>query len=255
MPPHTPTTASVNTDLTPRMQDVSVDSPDTEDVSMHDDETPPSTTASSKSLAARGGGYFGRSAFTRRHEHNRDRDETGSSTTNLSNRAQAGSVAPSPPYSPMEETPADGDGDAEGEGQGEERFFRDGHMDNDTFAPPPEIHLQPRKHPLGREGAHMRDIPGADGTGQVQTVPLSAAALAELDREVEAELDGDAGSGERVREFMHEEDDYSSDENLDPDESKIKRVGRKVKGGMKVVEGKIARDEETVDEGKEILAQ
>ncbi|KAJ7048200.1 hypothetical protein C8F01DRAFT_1193747 [Mycena amicta] len=239
MPPPT------DSQLTPRMEDASIDERDgSEHSSMsvdleEDTMTPPSTTFASM---GHGGGYFGSRSnplFKRRLGLDDDRDETGSSTTNLSNRAQAGSVAPSPPFSPMEEEPhSDSDADADANSSTQA-------ADAQPFTAPPEIHLQPRKHALGRDGSEMPRSALGSSSGITQalgTTPLSAAALAELDREVDEEYAQEDAETRAVAE--QEEDQYSSDEMQDDDaDSKVKRAARRVKKEIKVVGGKIAHRE------------
>ncbi|KAF7325156.1 hypothetical protein MKEN_00559500 [Mycena kentingensis (nom. inval.)] len=220
-----------HTQLTPTLQDTTMNAD-------HDSLTPPASAGLPPPAAGKGG-YFGRTLLQRRMGPGAsadDRDETGSTVTNLSTRAEAGSLAPTPPFSPMDESGP---------------FFNAKH-DDAPMGEPPEIQLEPRRYPLGRDGAEAILAPGASGDapmgGGVGAVPLSAAALEQLDRE--AAEDGDREPRDEMREWM-EEDAYSSDENAPGADTKAKRV----KAKMKVLGGKVTANPGLVEEGKKALGQ
>ncbi|KAF7291401.1 hypothetical protein MIND_01284700 [Mycena indigotica] len=246
---------------TPKVDDAGVtptlesSSSDGKDVTMDEAETP-SVTASKSSAGIPG--YFGRKPFNHRlglststSERDKDRDETASTTTNVSNRAVAGSVAPSPPYSPMEESPSTSAQTADAHRTPKpnvpDMFHDTSHADAEIAAPP-QIHLEPRTHPLGRDGAQVEVGGVSTLTAARETVPLSEAALRELDREVEEEGSED-GEDERLREYLEGE----AAGNRDGGEPG-NRVTRKIKGGVKVLAGKMKNDEDVEKQGKTLLS-
>ncbi|KAJ7214961.1 hypothetical protein GGX14DRAFT_542118 [Mycena pura] len=198
-----------------------------------------------------------------------DDDETGSvmsDFTELSTKAQAGSLAPTPPLSPESEPPiyldpVDGQDHERQGGEADpgihaddlpdeddsdlSRFIHVSHADA-TMPTPPKVCLDPRTHPLGREGAQAQTAYGG--------VPLSEEALAAMDAE-------DAAAAHDNEEWSvpaaAEDDDNMSDEPRDWEggESQASKIKNRVKGGAKLISGRIRRDPERMQDGKELLAE
>jgi hypothetical protein len=112
--------------------------------------------------------------------------------------------------------------------------------DSAEMPSPPQINLAPRTHPLGGEGAAHGGVL--------------------LSEEVQAEMDEERAEGTRApayneaEEFvLDEEDDYSSDEARE--DGKVKKLVKRVKGGAKVIGGRIKRDKESVEKGKDMISE
>ncbi|KAJ7511461.1 hypothetical protein B0H11DRAFT_1955187 [Mycena galericulata] len=194
-------------------------------------------------------------------------DETMSTTTDLtelSTRAQAGSDVPSGPASPastasFNDLPTEGEAHSPDASRDASETEADTEQEKKNTSPwleqdyasaakpsPPEINLEPRTHPL------------AAGDASHGGVLLCEDAQVQLDQEraegtLSPAYDNADGAAARATD---EEDDYSSDEGKeDAQGGKAKRLARRVKGGAKVISGKIWRDPERVEEGKDLISQ
>ncbi|KAJ7734363.1 hypothetical protein DFH07DRAFT_844906 [Mycena maculata] len=176
-------------------------------------------------------------------------DETSSTTTDLtelSTKAQAGSLAPSRPGSPISTVSAD---DPTEENHGEDvdaenaRPWIEDDYATTTMPPEPKIHLEPRMYPLAVDSATHGGILLCEDT------------QAQMDIERAGGILSPAHEGTEVL-ASNDEDDYSSDDGKeDAQGGKVKRLARRVKGGAKVVSGKIRRDPERVEQGKDMMGE
>ncbi|KAJ6493337.1 hypothetical protein C8R45DRAFT_989495 [Mycena sanguinolenta] len=165
-------------------------------------------------------------------------DETGSTITELSNTAQAGSVAPSSPGSPIAESTederersdgVDEDKDSEMPDADASPFWNQNH-DSAKMPEPPKINLTARTHPL------------AGGDAEHGNVPLCEDVQANMDDE-RAEGTLSPAYNDAVEFKPSEEDPYSSDEAKE-EESTTKRLANRVKERTKVISGQIRRIKE-----------
>ncbi|KAJ6592529.1 hypothetical protein B0H19DRAFT_1365001 [Mycena capillaripes] len=179
-----------------------------------------------------------------------DDDETASTTTDrteFSTTAQAGSSVPSSPGSPatptedeIEKSAAaggeahDGHGGAEQSDADASPFWNQDHA-SAKKGEPPTLNLAPRTHPLAGEGAEHGGVP--------------------LCEDAQAEMDDERADGTRGPAYggaVDEEDSYSSDEAME--DGKVKRLVKRVKGGAKVIGGRMRGDKEKVKEGQDMIA-
>ncbi|KAJ7800190.1 hypothetical protein B0H14DRAFT_2834543 [Mycena olivaceomarginata] len=202
-------------------------------------------------------GYFGKltqPALRRLNNAAPDDDDDARSTTSratditeFSTTAQAGSVAPSSPGSPMpveEMERSAGTDDTEHEESSDadaSPFWIEQEHGSAPKPAPPEINLAPRTHPL------------AGGEAEHGGVPLREDKQAEMDEE---RAEGALGPtyNDAVAFNPSEEDNYS------PDEAKeelgtTKRLAKRVKGGAKVISGRMRNDPERVKEGQDMIGQ
>ncbi|KAF8214833.1 hypothetical protein K438DRAFT_1749907 [Mycena galopus ATCC 62051] len=178
-------------------------------------------------------------------------DETRSTTTDTTEgsvAAQAGSAAPSLPRTPAESTEdeiersaAVGGNDAEEneKSAADASPFWNQDYSSATMPGPPKINLAARTHPL------------AGGSAEHGGVPLCEDAQAELDDE-RADGTREPAYNEAVEFKPGEEDSYSSDE-AGEEEGRTKRLLKRMKGGAKVISGRIRGDSERVKEGQDIM--
>lgn len=182
-----------------------------------------------------------------------DDDDTRSTTsratdiTEFSTTAQAGSVAPSSPGSPMpveEMERSAGTDDTEHEENSDAEaspFWIEQEHGSAPKPAPPEINLAPRTHPL------------AGGEAEHGGVPLREDKQAEMDEErAEGALGPAYNDGVEFK--PGEEDNYSSDEAKE-ELGTTKRLAKRVKGGAKVISGRMRSDPERVKEGQDMIDQ
>ncbi|KAJ7084626.1 hypothetical protein B0H15DRAFT_1023758 [Mycena belliarum] len=183
-------------------------------------------------------------------------DETASNHTDfteLSTTAQAGSLAPSPTASPVsaafsnigldKTSPATDDyGEESHPGQASRRPTADSDGEDRSAPSPPKLNLAPRTHPLG------------DGDAAHGGILLRESVQAQMDAErAQGVLSpGYEGTGPHAENMQNGEDDYSSDEGRDVQEGKAKGLVKRLKGEAKVISGKILRNPERVEEGKNL---